>query len=97
MIKGDDYHGLILPGAPQYERNASGFIIMDDGSGPTEVAATLCCGHCNAHWIVVKGSGRKRGFCLKCYKALCGKPECMSGCEPFEKRMERAERGLIIL
>lgn len=87
-----EYRGLILPGAPLYERKASGFIIMDDGSGPVETAATLMCAHCGNHWIVIKGSGRKRGFCLKCMAVTCGSPQCDT-CVPFEKRLEKLEQS----
>lgn len=90
-----EYHGLILPDAPLAVRGekASGFIIMDDGNGPVEVAATLACGHCGKQWIVIKGSGRTRGFCLKCYKPTCGASACFE-CVPFEKRMDEYEKGL---
>ena len=73
------------------ERIAGGILV--DG---TQTADTLQCCHCGAHWERVPGSGRVRGYCMKCNAVICGKPECMANCRPFEKWLEdveRAERG----
>jgi hypothetical protein len=69
-----DYRGLILPDAPQHERKASGFILMDDGNGVIETACTLRCVHGGEHFISIKGSGTRRGFCTKCMGVTCGSP-----------------------
>jgi hypothetical protein len=68
-------------------RQPAGVILVD---GQT-VADTLQCVHCNRHWIPIKGSGRKRGFCRECMGPLCGSKECMT-CVPFEKKLEDQER-----
>lgn len=91
----NDYHGLILPSEPQYERKASGYIIMDDGNGPVETAATMQCVHCGNHFISVKGSGTVRGLCLKCYGVICG-PAC-SECIPFERKLDDYEKGKLVV
>ena len=70
------------------ERIAGG--VMVDG---VQVAETLQCVHCGMHWDRIPGSGIQRGFCLKCHGVLCGKPQCMSECKPFEQWLEEVERG----
>lgn len=64
---------------------------LDEGG--REVADTLCCPHCNAHFFITKGSGRIRGFCLSCMNVTCGGPSCSKGCTPFLKRLEEFEKG----
>ena len=58
--------------------------ILVDG---VQVASTLQCCHCGGHFEVVKGSGTRRGFCLKCGKVTCGAAEC-DPCYPIEKRFD---------
>jgi hypothetical protein len=59
-----------------------------------QVGSTLRCCHCGLHWIVIRGSGRQRGFCMKCMDVTCGAPECIP-CLPYEKRIDMIEKGLI--
>lgn len=82
------FSGLILPGEPEYVRKPHGTIIV----GTNEAASTLSCVHCNSHWIVVKGSGIKRGWCTLCFGPTCGAVQCFN-CVPFEKKLEMMERG----
>lgn len=88
MEERKSHSGLILPGDPQFERKPSGFILMDD----KEVACTLQCPHCQAHFVSIKGSGKRRAYCMKCSGVTCGKPECDT-CYPFEKKIEDYEKG----
>lgn len=53
---------------------------------------TLQCCHCQAHWEVLVGSGRLRGFCSRCMGYTCGQPACMI-CVPAEVRLENIEAG----
>lgn len=62
--------------------------ILVDGQ---EVADTVRCSHCGIHYVVVKGSGKRRGFCWLCNHRTCGSDECMLH-DPFEKKLERAEK-----
>ncbi len=82
-------------GNVQYEAKAAGAVIVDG----QEVASTLQCGHCGRHFVSIKGSGRRRGFCLRCDKVTCGSPQC-DICIPFEKQLEtmekQADSGIII-
>lgn len=71
------------------EKKPSGHILMDGNV----IADTKQCGHCHKHVLSVRGSGITRGYCMKCNSWLCGAPECVSYCYPFEKRMEDFEKG----
>jgi hypothetical protein len=82
-----NWKGILLPGEPEHHRNPNGAIIVDG----QEVANTLQCGHCGAHWIPVRGSKRIRGFCHMCNSVLCGKSSCLKECIPFEKRLDIKE------
>lgn len=82
-----EYRGLILPDAPQFERKASGFILMDG----VETASTLRCVHGGEHFISIKGSGTKRGWCMKCDGVFCG-PQHAACCH-WEKKIEDFEQS----
>ena len=71
----------------------SGHIWVFPEFGKTLEADTLCCAHCGAHWIVQRGSGRKRGFCMRCNKVTCGQRKC-DACIPLERYLENCEKGL---
>lgn len=60
--------------------------------GGKDSAGTLCCVHCNRHWVPVKGSGTVRGFCIKCMGPICGSHSC-DNCMPFEKKLDLYEKG----
>jgi len=67
---------------PQW-KGKSGEIEIVGPEGPPIVRDTMQCKHCMKHWIVVPGSGRQRGWCLKCNGPLCGAEKCMKECVPF--------------
>ena len=60
-------------------------IIFQNG---VEVASTMQCCHCGAHYVSRKGSGIRRGFCLRCMQVTCGKQECIE-CKPFAAELDR--------
>lgn len=68
-------------------RKPAGHII----EGATTVADTACCVHCGGHWVVQRGSGIARGFCMNCNGPYCG-PGCQN-CIPTEKMLETIERN----
>lgn len=70
----------------------AGALLYDDGSGTgwTQIADTLQCVHCGAHWIVQPGSGIQRGWCLNCRGPECGAQDCYT-CVPFERWLEQME------
>ena len=72
----------------KYELNPSGTILINN----REVAHTKQCCHCQCHFVSVKGSGKIRGFCMRCGKITCGKLACDT-CIPFEKKLENYEKG----
>lgn len=82
-------------GFPAWNRlvphRAMGYIITTDPEGPDSGAETLMCVHCQYHWKVDPGSGKRRGFCFNCQGPTCGKQKCDEGCEPWEAAIERME------
>lgn len=56
---------------------------------------TLCCCHCNSHFQVVPGSGKRRGFCTRCHDVTCGSEACMA-CVPFSKVQDDLEAGKMV-
>lgn len=73
-------------------RKAAGAILLDG----QHVADTLQCCHGGEHWVVRRGSGIRRGFCMSCQKPTCGKPAC-DPCIPFEKKLDLVEKGKMVL
>ncbi len=69
----------------------AGYIALFGPSGGTVEGETLQCVHCAYHWQIIPGSGRQRGFCLKCNGPTCGKGKCYE-CMPQEKWLEMMER-----
>ena len=67
----------------QHERKPHGIIFVNG----QEVASTLQCPHCGAHFVSRKGSGIRRSFCMRCSAVTCGAPACMSGCTPFHAEL----------
>jgi len=72
-------------------RRAKGYVLITGPDGLTDEGETLQCVHCGMHWRVQPGSGRKRGFCLRCDGPTCGKPACEARCVPFERAIEEME------
>lgn len=75
-------------GSNKSERKAKGYIFVDG----RQVADTLQCAHCGGHFVSVRGSGTRRGFCLACNQVTCGAPKCDEHI-PFEKKLDEYERG----
>lgn len=78
----------LLYGLPKSVKRPKGAILIDG----KHVADTLQCVHCSAHWVVVAGSGKHRGWCLRCKGPLCGSVRCMGDCIPLRKRLEGWEK-----
>lgn len=86
-------------GKPSAVRGAAGWTKTTGPHGEVINCDTLQCSHCGAHWEVVVGSGKLRGFCSRCYDSnkpgtgyTCGRPECMVCLTP-EQRLENIEAG----
>ena len=77
-------------------RNPHGYGVITNPDGPVEEHDTLQCAHCGAHFKVVRGSGTKRGFCLKCMQVTCGRGPCETSCLPHKKWIDQVEKGLIL-
>lgn len=61
------------------------------GDGPIKEADTLQCCHCGGHWIVRPGSGRRRGYCMRCKAVHCGQPGCWE-CRPHQELIDTGSR-----
>lgn len=72
-------------------KKEAGIIIIDG----QQVASTKQCPHCGGHFIMKKGSGKIRGFCMKCHEVTCGALGCCK-CVPFEKKLELVEAGKLV-
>ena len=68
-----------------------GFIETYDRNDRLVNKDTLQCVHCGGHWEVNPGSGKLRGFCLRCNGPFCG-PGC-ANCVPTEQLLENMEQG----
>ena len=66
-----------------------GYLIITDPDGTIERDTLQCC-HCNKHYIVRPGSGKRRGWYTLCAQATCGAEHCLP-CVPFEKKLESIE------
>jgi hypothetical protein len=79
--------------APKAAR--SGILISTplDGGPPTTIV-TVSCIHCAYTWLYRPGSGKRRGWCMKCHGILCGRPHCVAmGCVHREQLLENIEAG----
>ena len=75
-------------------RQAAGAALVTPEPGAREQDHhTLRCVHCGMHWSPSYGSGRDRGFCLRCAGVTCGKQRCETRCEPVERMIERLEEA----
>jgi|SRR5579862_4730567 len=60
--------------------------------GPVEQRDLLSCIHCAYTWVPRPGSGRLRGYCMRCAGFLCGRPACTAlGCVHREQLLENIE------
>jgi hypothetical protein len=71
-------------------RRAKGYAVWSGPDGRPVERDTLQCVHCQAHWFVEPGSGRRRGFCTRCMGPTCGAAKC-DPCAPFLKQLEAME------
>lgn len=63
-----------------------GAVIIDG----CQVASTLQCPHCGAHFDSIPGSGKRRAWCTRCHAVTCGAVVC-DECVPLEARLDHAE------
>ena len=70
----------------------AGFFEVTGLYGEVTRGETLKCVHCQLSWVVEPGSGKMRGFCMKCNGYTCGGKNCHD-CIPAELRIENIEAG----
>ena len=69
-------------GDAKYERQPDGMIFVNG----REVGVTMQCCHCGQHFLSIRHSGTRRGFCLGCMHITCGAEACMP-CKPYAKAL----------
>ena len=88
----DIFEWLGLHGKPKSIRNPDGWTKTTGPYGEIVDCDTLQCCHCAAHFEVIVGSGRLRGFCSRCMAYTCGQAACMI-CHTWEQKLENLENG----
>ena len=66
-------------------RPQSNIIIANEFGRPEEYDCVHCC-HCGLVMKVEPGSGKERGFCMRCMKVTCGQHKC-DACVPYEMQV----------
>lgn len=79
--------------APAGQR--SGILVSTPQDSDRVVTAdTVACIHCGYNWVWQPGSGKRRGFCMKCNGLVCGRPACVQlGCVHREQLLDNIEAG----
>ena len=73
-----------------------GIRIRSDGYGNTVETPTHTCAHCNLVYAKPQ-PGADSGFCMLCFTPVCLGCAALDRCEPFEKKLLRAEaRGKLL-
>lgn len=57
----------------------------------TRMFKSVQCCHCGIHDQYIKGSGKRRGYCMKCRHITCDKELCIKECVPYEAQIEIQE------
>ena len=68
-------------------RNAHGYLKVD---GTVERDVIRCC-HCQQICDVPPGPMLNFPWCWKCGAPTCQQESCVTGCDPWERQLERAE------
>ncbi len=74
-------------------RKPGGYAIWTDPDLPAIERDTITCKHCNSVVFVKPGvsAAEMGGYCSLCAAPIC--KDCVGkSCEPFEKKIEKAER-----
>jgi len=71
----------------QFERNPGGAILVDG----VEVAHTVRCVHGGEQFVSRRGSGIRRGYCMRCGGVTCGHP-AHDACIHWERGIELMEK-----
>lgn len=77
-------------GNVKHEMKAHGAWMVDG----IEVASTLQCPHCDAHFVSLRDSRVERLWCSHCSAVTCGKPEC-NVCIPYMRKLEILEKSTL--
>ena len=69
----------------------NGWLIGTFEDGRQVEYETVQCVHCGLHFPIVPGSGKIRGYCMRCAGPVCG-PDC-ARCVPTERLLDCLEQG----
>mgnify|MGYP000849606095 CR=1 FL=1 len=69
----------------------NGWLIGDFGDGHTVEYETVQCVHCGMHFPLMPGSGKIRGYCMRCAGPVCS-PACAE-CIPTDRLLYCLETG----
>jgi hypothetical protein len=74
----------------------SGVVVSKPYDGSREIQFdTWQCVHCSLTQRHEPGSGRLRGYCLRCPGFVCGRPACVRrGCVSKEQELDLMSRGV---
>lgn len=75
---------------PEHTQRRPGGYAKIVGPNGIQEADTQTCVHCNTVFHMVKGSGTRRGYCMRCKAITCGSKRCDT-CIPFEALLEHWE------
>jgi hypothetical protein len=73
-------------------RKPGGYLQITDPDAPLFERDTVTCAHCNGVWAIEPGS-TPQGFCFMCAAPICNGCVAKQKCDPFEKKLERAEKN----
>lgn len=76
-------------------RRPQGYAVIVDPDRPTRESDTGTCAHCTAVFFYAPDmNGTTSGaFCLHCMRPVCLRCDTIGSCTPFERALERMERG----
>lgn len=76
-------------------RRPQGYAIIVDPDTQTKESDTGLCAHCHAVFFYEQDmNGRTSGaFCLHCMRPVCLRCDAIGSCTPFERALEKMERG----
>lgn len=88
-------------------KKAAGYVVVNDPTitgGKIELETRMCA-HCGFHGLYKPGvakiyaAGKNfiNGICYRCQGLTCMRKECNIKCEVLEKRLEKMEKGAILI
>lgn len=74
-------------------------VVTDPALGRAQEMDTFTCAHCQTIVFLHERDGSRKadqgGFCVPCFKPVCGPCADNGRCTPFERKLEQYERRTI--